>query len=1597
MKRINKVVIMLLISIIAIVGFYTKANAYYVGQTVGLGESDYKYNKDLYCTEYLQRSTYCKYKIISQVKIVGNESTDYEGKKITSWHNAKLAYILSASNGNVRKGAGQVQRSVWSYLGTWVNNVGKFHKGITEDFAKTNGFYPSLLKEAENYANRIKNIEAGLKIKDNTDKSKIKVKVQEKDGKQYMRVGPFKWTYSGTLTNVTVKDQNGKAIKDVKFSYYTGDKENWYDKVSSIKSGKNFYVSLPLNTNITEIKQITGTVETEVKSVNIWFLQAASDSHQNFIFRQPSTGTLKDETSLDYNIPTQRDLTIIKVDADEHEIKLDNVGFKLQHKETGLYVKQTSDGKVKYVEESKATEFKTKNGGKFTVKNLIVGTYVAVETKNPNFGYEMLNKGVSIKLSVDDMKKRDIPQEKIIENKPTKRDGTIIKVDKDHHEITLEGVKFILYHNETKRYVKQKSTGELEYVKKKADATEFKTDKNGKIELKNARIGTYKAYETENPDLNYEKIEDGITITINENGNNENTIENERTTRDLIIEKVNKQNQKVKLPGVEFIIKYKDEDKYVIQDNNGNISYGNESQATVFKTGADGRFTVPNLKVGTYIAYEKNNPNYGYEMLEEGIEIPLYVEKIEDKNNPYIEIIGNKQVYVKLSGYVWEDIISPSKVDKRNDLYRDDSTLDDQDTLLNGITVRLKDRTTNEVVQETKTSQLNHYTNEPQGNDGNGEYLFMDVLIEKLKDYYIEFEYDGLIYTNVVYNTTANNGSKAIESEQVREEFNNGFASVEGGEQRDTGITRNLNGEKIHDLYYTIDEAQRTATLDKTKGYYPIIASLDSVSEKDRYVIEKHFEYGQEEVKYINLGLYQRSQPNVNLLKDLHDVKLTINGKNFVYPYDRKQKIIAENEAVAQQQGKDLNLGVKFKNQTFPELGYKRAIYEADYTYESEDKSRELQVYLTYRLMVDVEGGILDTRINSIVDYYDSNYQLNAIGKKEDFNEQTAELSDGSHFNEQTGQLKNSSIEIVSNEGYNDNYKKLVIRASDTAKQEGILTVPAGKTDYVFVQFKLNREAVVRILNNGEVLDNVAEINSYTTLKDGKIYAGIDRSSNPGNAIPGNEQTYEGDTDFSPALQLEVADNARQLAGTAFVDNPEGEGFDSNAVNTGKIRIGNGEYNKETEKTIAGVQVTLQETTGSGKVYDAVTGEDGSFLIQGYIPGNYTLTYTWGDKTYKVQNYKATVYKNQDRQTNPLWYKETSPRYSDAMDDYELRKKIDDETKQIAYNTKQQLDAEYDNPTGAITTKMNSTTPLMNLEIEYDAITDTAEPQYVYKVENIDFGIIERAKQQLELTKRVASLKATLANGEVLTDLTIKEDGTIEGNRDYVTYMKPESGSNGFIRLEMDNELLQGTKLEVTYEIKATNKSEKEYLSPEFYNYGRETGDLATLTPAGIIEYLDKNWAFDQANNTVTWNVKSQDDIKNMVQESVYQAEDTTIGEKMLLYTDSLKNNKLQPGETASVNLNVSKILTTAADISLDNETELTNVEKSGGSIIETTPGNYTPGKGKTEADDSMAETTIVTPSTGDNKNYILPAVISIIAFAILGTGVYVIKKKILK
>lgn len=1004
----------------------------------------------------------------------------------------------------------------------------------------------------------------------------------------------------------------------------------------------------------------------------------------------------------------------------------------------------------------------------------------------------------------------------------------------------------------------------------------------------------------------------------------------------LKVIKVNKDNTKIKLQGVGFYVQNKDTKKWVKVEND-TVSYTDKKEdATEFITDKNGEITIKNLVVGTYVAYETKNPNYGYEIIKEGQEKSITVDKTAELQIP------NKQKYIKLSGYVWVDKVF-SKQASRNDLYKDND-YDSNDILLDGITVRLIDKTTGEAVKKATTA------------DG-GKYLFTDVLVEKLGNYYIEFEYDGLTYTNVIPHIDRDNGSKAAENSSVRDEFNKGFSVVEGSTESNKGITKDSAGNPKYDLTYNVDNNQHTSTLYNT-GLYPITANTNETG----YVIEDHFTKGQEEIKYINLGLYEREQPDIALVKDLYNVNVAINGYNHIYEYANR----FNNQ---DRYGNGFNVGVKFGNK-YGNMSYTRAIYKADKEYTSSDKSKELKVYVTYKISMKNESSNLQVQVNSIVDYYDSNYTL---------------IKTGTGIDEKgnvTGDISNSG-----SQSYKDKYQKVIINTNSKIEHN--------KSADVYVQFELNRDAVLKILNNAENLDNVVEINSYSVFDtDGKVYAGIDKDSNPGNAVPGEKITYEDDTDSAPGLKLVVADKAREMTGKVFLDST------SNELKTGEVRQGNGMYT-DGEKGIKDVKVTLKENKENGKVYETTTNDKGDFKIEGYIPGDYTLTYTWGDKEYTVQNYKGTVYEK-DRYdanvTNKEWYKtDVNTRYTDAIDNYNTRKKIDAEIAKVTNKTATTID------------KMDSTTPTMGISVQYTTTTTAEVADDIkeerrdkfncpdFKIENIDFGIVERARQDLALRKRVNTFKVTLANGQVIADMTIDEKGNITGERNHVTYMGPSSSTgNGFVKLELDNELIQGATVEVEYEIKVTNNSELDYVSEDFYKYGIKSGNEVTITPTSIIDYLDKNWGFEAEKNK-EWTVKNLDEIKNIVAKEVYENEDSTIADKTILYTDSLKGQKLKPTESATVNLNVSKVLSNSDEISLDNESEITELTKDGGSKLISTPGNYIPGQEETkESDESIAETVIVTPSTGANLEFIVPIMIGVIALVILGAGVVIIKKKTL-
>lgn len=1667
-----------------------------VGDTVTATYSNLVNRRDLYCVMFHKSLRgNVNYRVSRYISITGNTATNDRGQSFTSTQNGKLAYILSRGEGyGSQNNYTRTQLALYKSINNWYDIVGS-KLGISNKWDRNNYAVggESLISEATNYANNLGNADTSKDTAtDKTDKSKITVTSYTDNDTEYLRVGPFNWSFSGKLTAIKVYGDSNKQISSVKYSRFEGSNEKFYDNISDIKSGKNFYISIKANSGFTKIGKISATTQStssgNVYSAQIWFLDTVY--MQNLILVNTGTDTPKPstiETPFDYNITLVKDIEIIKIDSIKENKKLDNVGFVLQNKETGKYLKRLGSEYSFVNKRESATEFVTRNG-KVTIKGVPIVTYIAYETKNSNKGYEIPEDGTTISVKDKTKKiKNDYKLGKIIiEKSDRKYTGTKLK----DVEFTLQATsgkykgKYVgvnsdgnAYYSKNKIHIKTNDNGiiiindvwegsyvlneennptygyvideqnidvkvvvkpyettsiketndyklgkvkiekvDQKYTDKKLKDVEFTlkavtgryqgqyvgvdkdgkayysnsvvyitTNSNGIIEIDDIWEGSYTLTETKNPNYGYVIDEKNLNIEVQVKSyeTSELQVTNEYKLGKISLEKVDLKHHEIKLKNVEFTLKAETglyAGKYVSIDKDGNALY-NDSEVHI-KTDDKGRLEIDKVWEGKYRLTEVNNPNYGYIIDEQSQNIEVEVIPYETTERQ----VENEQVYIRLSGFIWQDLNS-GKSKMRNDYYKTDKVygedieyLDDADTAFDGIPVKLKRISDNQIVKEgysdrkefsnkeqiTTSEERGLYT-EIEG----GEYVFEYVRVDELSDYYVEFEYDGLIYQSVIEHIDHNNGSKATDRVE-REILDRNFTSIDSTGRNEVNVN---NGKYIITYNDTVDHA--TSIKDSSS------CILHAKTNDAECYINNYFVPGQSEIRYINLGLYRKPQADLALAQDLETVNVGVNGYWHVYRYGKRK--------ITEETSDSWNVGVKFKSE-YSET-YRRAIYKSDYEYETEDKNKELQVYLTYRIALNNESSYI-SRVNSIVDYYDNSYELVAAG---------------------TGLDKNNNITGIVNcrdiQNYNNDYQKCIIDVNSTIQPK--------EANYIFIQFKLDRSDVIQIINNKETLYNRSEINSYTVYKDnnGNTLAAVDIDSVPGNTVIENDNTYEDDADSAPPVLLEL-NNPRAIQGTVFVDSTSGE------LQIGKIRQGDGIFN-DGEATIEGVKVTLSERNGSISNMETTTDVNGNFRFEGYIPGQYIITYTWGDKTYTVQNYKGTIYDASRKQNDMYWYRgsehdndtiSVNDRKTDAIDDYNRRLAIDNEVASIDDSTIfNEIEKAYNGEDSKITmTTMDSMTPVMEFSVEYETVeTDGTIDKVEFIVKNVDFGIVERARQQLDMTKRVKSFKITLANGQVLADATIDENGKLQGSHDYLTYMGPSVSNGlkfkGYVRAEIDNEIIEGATLDVEYEIKAINNSELDFMSKKYYEYGIQEGDVVTLTPAAVVDYLDKNLGFEPDKNS-DWKVITMDELKGLNASKIGDAD--FLNSRVLLYTDKTAV-PLKPTNVVAVELKTSKILTTSKDLLFNNDAETVKVKKPNEVLDNGTNGDLNDDASDDNASVDVyrntqhiggivryfpidsAEQIEITPSTGDDRNYIVPVVVGITALIVLGVGVVLVKRKI--
>ena len=1152
-----------------------------------------------------------------------------------------------------------------------------------------------------------------------------------------------------------------------------------------------------------------------------------------------------------------------------------------------------------------------------------------------------------------------------------------------------------------------------------------KIEKGGTITIKDLLVGSYTVTEVGAP-TNYRlNIQDNTTTTVNVTGGGTATAAfKNKQYGDLTVIKKDQDTGSTSLGGEPLndigfkIYIQKNGKKYYLRNaeinkysyNDFNVEEWNKGSAKEFKTSGNAQIKINNLPVWngseqlTYYVEESSLPEKWQEYYKLKA-TPDSTQIINGKNTDLSVL--NKQIYIQVSGYVWEDMLATEgKEDSRNDLY----DADRKEPLIEGITVRLNS-TKDGTIQTTKT-------------DKNGNYKFKKVKIDQLSNYYIEFEYNGLKYQSVAYHNQ-DNGSKAIEGDTTRDNFNNQYASITGGNAKGTtttGYSRNATGTVMNNLTYT--NGKYASELVGNTGY-TVESAANSVeaqngstgaSIKATTSAANHslatWSAGVVKLENINLGIYKRQQSDMKIATDLKDIGLTFNGYNHTYTYNKRTA----------KQGIDIFSELQKWNKTdvqndqYPR-NYETSIYK-NYAYASAsegdkngdgkiDDKDKLKMYLNYKIEIKNSSSVYMSA-NEIARYYNdiltysSSYYIDKNGNKYDIT--WNEKADANRYKQiRTTGLSNVKIEPGSS-----------------------LTV------YLTLQIK---DDIIKEFGLGNKIEaigqGVTEITSYSNYtSDGKYYAAIDKNSAPDNIKPGDINTYEDDTDSAPELKITLKE-PKTITGYVFEDKT------SDDLLTNQERKGNGKFDNG-ENTVGKVKVELidQKTGKPAYIYSKAVSESnfnavpatyttkakGYYEFVGVVPGKYYIKYTYsnGSVVYKgtnkvanvsTQDYKSTIISSKTLRdaygdteaddlgsvnNNDRWYQDTNiETYSTAVDDYATRKSINNTYSTIIASKK----VDYDKGVGQ--QEMTARTLNMNMAIENynNEVTNMNENRTsLYK--NLDFGIAIRPRQSLKLDKKVTYVKLTLSGGDTVAEGNPSNENELK-TMNYVTYPK-----GGKLKIEADDEIIQGATLEIKYTIYVTNNSEKDYNNVAYYRYGTKKDNPVKLSINTIVDYIDQKVPTEYTNvakSSGGWYVSTDQQIKDLTTKEAYN---DVKSRKNILLSDC--NKTISIGETmATEPVEASKVMASSEDVDIKNYAEAVKVSNSVGrfygGIVNSKWVNMTPGNLQVSSDTAIDESheldddgveVVVVPSTGDNT--IIYYILGITCLGIIVCGIVLIKKLVL-
>ena len=445
---------------------------------------------------------------------------------------------------------------------------------------------------------------------------------------------------------------------------------------------------------------------------------------------------------------------------------------------------------------------------------------------------------------------------------------------------------------------------------------------------------------------------------------------------------------------------------------------------------------------------------------------------------------------------------------------------------------------------------------------------------------------------------------------------------------RENGITDDEIFNKLQFIY--------DSRLSAYAGRYTKEGGIVSeVKEEENKNITTYGEY-----RYANLGLMKRDNVNLELKKDLYEATISINR------YDETYKF---NSGIGE---------------------YKQYVYEEDYNYKGNPNNPgellsdgiakydddEIELYLKYKITVENKFDV-PTKLTEVVDYFDYRFcykdeYITTKGTKL----AGVEVSRGAASAEVgTRYYKASEIGLSGTDKYSAVYVKFndEPELGEGEKVEIYITIKLGKDNEPKIASKyeggnkMAREILydfIRAKDDNAVMpvQNYAEINGYRT-KEGNL----DSNSKPGNFVVKEfeeakdkyDEAYKNHDREEFTAALDRIKDIRQDDAWSVLTNisnnlekkPENNekheyyhrtmsGNVWEAV-TDKVHTGTNLYNDELLEYIKnnglkGIIVELvevEEVTGNQYVRArTVTGDNGEYLFRNYIPGDYSVRFTYG-------------------------------------------------------------------------------------------------------------------------------------------------------------------------------------------------------------------------------------------------------------------------------------------------------------------------------------------------------------------------------------------------